>query len=46
MLQYGILFEEGIVEFKVVTENKKYFMDLLLLADESEVMIDKYVSVK
>jgi len=28
-----------------VTENKKQFIDLLLLADEQESMIDKYLSV-
>ena len=27
-----------------ITENKKQFMDLLLLADESEIMIDKYLA--
>ncbi len=26
-----------------ITENKKQFLDLLLLADESEIMIDKYL---
>jgi len=31
------------VEIKVVKENKKQFLDLLLLADESESMIDKYL---
>lgn len=29
---------------KKVTENKKAYLDLLLLADESEVMIDKYLA--
>ena len=27
-----------------IIENKKQFMDLLLLADESEIMIDKYLA--
>ena len=31
------------MEIKVVEENKKQFIDLLLLADESESMIDKYL---
>ena len=31
------------MEVKVVRENKKQFLDLLLLADESESMIDKYL---
>jgi len=31
------------VEIKIVEENKKQFIDLLLLADESESMIDKYL---
>jgi len=31
------------LEVKVVRENKKQFLDLLLLADESESMIDKYL---
>jgi len=31
------------VEIKIVNENKKQFFDLLLLADESEFMIDKYL---
>ena len=28
---------------KIIKENKKQFLDLLLLADESEAMIDKYL---
>ena len=28
---------------KRITENKKQFLDLLLLADEQESMIDKYL---
>jgi GNAT superfamily N-acetyltransferase len=31
------------VEIKIVKEDKKQFLDLLLLADESESMIDKYL---
>ena len=31
------------MEIKIVNENKKQFIDLLLLADESEAMIDKYL---
>lgn len=31
------------MEIKKVTENKKQFIDLLLLADEQESMIDKYL---
>ena len=31
------------MEIKIVYENKKDFMDLLLLADEQEDMIDKYL---
>ena len=31
------------MEIKIVTENKKQFIDLLLLADESELMLDKYL---
>ena len=30
-------------EIKIITDNKKSFMDLLLLADEQEDMIDKYL---
>ena len=32
------------MEIKIISENKKAFMDLLLLADEQEDMIDKYLS--
>ena len=32
------------MEIKVIKENKKQFIDLLLLADESEAMIDKYLA--
>ena len=32
-----------ILEIKIIRENKKQFMDLLLLADEQESMIDKYL---
>jgi len=32
-----------LLEIKKITENKKQFIDLLLLADESEAMIDKYL---
>ena len=31
------------MEIKVITENKKQFLSLLLLADEQEDMIDKYI---
>ena len=31
------------MNIKIVNENKKQFIDLLLLADESESMIDKYL---
>jgi len=31
------------MEVKLISENKKQFIDLLLLADESEPMIDKYL---
>ena len=31
------------MEIKIICENKKQFMDLLLLADEQESMIDRYL---
>ena len=31
------------MEIKIVTNDKKQFLDLLLLADEQESMIDKYL---
>lgn len=31
------------MEIKIIVENKKQFLDLLLLADEEEDMIDKYL---
>lgn len=31
------------MEFKIISENKKQFIDLLLLADEQENMIDTYL---
>lgn len=31
------------MHIRKVTENKKNYIDLLLLADESEAMIDKYL---
>lgn len=31
------------MEIKKISENKKHFLDLLLLADEQESMIDKYL---
>ncbi|MCL1796747.1 MAG: GNAT family N-acetyltransferase [Eggerthellaceae bacterium] len=31
------------MEIKIISENKRDFMDLLLLADEQEDMIDKYL---
>lgn len=33
------------MKIKKITENKKQFLDLLLLADESEDMIDKYLPI-
>lgn len=32
------------MKIEKITENKKYFLDLLLLAEEQEGMIDKYLS--
>jgi len=32
-----------VMEIKIINENKKNFMDLLLLADEQEDMIEKYL---
>jgi GNAT superfamily N-acetyltransferase len=34
---------KNIMQIKIIHENKKQFLDLLLLADESEEMIDKYL---
>lgn len=31
------------IEIKIITENKKQFLDILLLADEEEHMIDRYL---
>ena len=31
------------MEFRLITENKKQYLDLLLLADEQESMVDKYL---
>jgi hypothetical protein len=31
------------MEIEIIKENKKRFLDLLLLADEQESMIDKYL---
>lgn len=31
------------MDIKLITSNKKQFLDLLLLADEQESMIDKYM---
>ena len=31
------------MRIKKITENKKQFLDLLLLADEQESMIDRYL---
>ncbi|MDF2987344.1 MAG: acetyltransferase, family, partial [Eubacterium sp.] len=31
------------MEIEIIRENKKRFLDLLLLADEQESMIDKYL---
>lgn len=35
--------QESHVDIKKITGNKKEFLDLLLLADESETMVDKYL---
>ena len=40
-VQYGMM--EEIMEIKIIENNKKDFLDLLLLADEQESMIDKYL---
>ena len=32
------------IEVRIIETNKKDFLDLLLLADESESMIDKYLA--
>jgi len=31
------------MEIKIIRSNKKQFLDLLLMADESELMIDRYL---
>ena len=31
------------MELQIITENKKQYLDLLLLADEQESMIDRYL---
>jgi len=31
------------MKIEIITENKKHFLDLLLLADEQESMVDKYL---
>ncbi len=31
------------MEIKIINKNKKQFIDLLLLADEQESMIDRYL---
>ncbi len=36
-------YEVMTLEIKIIRDNKKQFLDLLLLADESESMIDKYL---
>lgn len=36
--------DKAVIRIERVTENKKQFLDLLLLADEQEDMIDKYLS--
>lgn len=33
-----------VVEIRIIKENKKQFLDLLLLGDESESMIDRYLN--
>ena len=33
----------GLMQVKTVKENKKQYLDLLLLADEQESMIDRYL---
>jgi len=43
LLPYGAKGRGCILEIKSIRENKKQFLDLLLLADEHESMIDKYL---
>ena len=33
------------MEFRQITDNKKQYLDLLLLADEQESMVDRYLDV-
>ena len=40
---YRLLNNRNIVRIEKIIENKKQFLDLLLLADEQENMIDKYL---
>ena len=42
-IEFEIKFCEKIMEIKTIVENKEGFMDLLLLADEQEEMIKKYL---
>lgn len=37
--------ERDMIKIEKITENKKQFLDLLLLADEQENMIDKYLPI-
>ena len=39
-----IKYKRNTVKIKKIIENKKQFLDLLLLADEQESMIDRYLS--
>lgn len=38
--------EQNLMRIEKIIENKKQFLDLLLLADEQENMIDKYLPNK
>lgn len=43
VIAYGKKMGWDMLEIKRISENKKQFLDLLLLADEQESMIDKYL---
>ena len=45
MVNYNYFCQERkvIMRIETITENKKQFLDLLLLADEQESMIDRYL---
>ena len=42
-IEFEIKFNEAVIEIKTIAENKEEFMDLLLLADEQEEMVNKYL---